>query len=48
LHRLEENIGSTNIVLTADELAKINTTVNGITLVGDRYPEVLEKQIDRS
>ena len=47
LHRLEENIGSTNIVLTADELAKINATVNGITLVGDRYPEVLEKQIDR-
>ncbi|MCE7063848.1 aldo/keto reductase [Dyadobacter sp. CY326] len=48
LHRLEENIGSTNIVLTTDEIAKINTTVNGITLVGDRYPEVLEKQIDRS
>ncbi|OWK70464.1 aldo/keto reductase [Pedobacter sp. AJM] len=47
LHRLEENIGSTNIVLTADELAKINTTVNEIKLVGERYPEVLEKQIDR-
>jgi aryl-alcohol dehydrogenase-like predicted oxidoreductase len=47
LHRLEENIGSTEIVLTADELTKINTTVGGITLVGDRYPEVLEKQIDR-
>ena len=47
LHRLEENIGSVNIVLTADELTKIETTVNGITLVGDRYPEVLEKQIDR-
>jgi len=47
LHRLEENIGSINVVLTADELAKINTTVNGITLVGDRYPEFLEKQIDR-
>lgn len=47
LHRLEENIGSTNIVLTTDELAKIDTTVNGITLVGDRYPEFLEKQIDK-
>ncbi|WP_448103653.1 aldo/keto reductase [Pedobacter panaciterrae] len=47
LHRLEENIGSTNIVLTTDELAKIETTVNGITLVGDRYPEFLEKQIDK-
>lgn len=48
LHRLEENIGSTNIVLTVEELAKINTTVNAIPLVGERYPEVLEKQIDRS
>ena len=48
LNRLEENIGSTDIVLTTDELGKINTTVNGITLVGERYPEVLEKQIDRS
>jgi aryl-alcohol dehydrogenase-like predicted oxidoreductase len=48
LNRLEENIGSVNIVLTADELEKINTIVNEITLVGERYPEVLEKQIDRS
>jgi aryl-alcohol dehydrogenase-like predicted oxidoreductase len=47
LHRLEENIGSTTIVFTADELAEINSTVNAITLVGDRYPEFLEKQIDK-
>lgn len=47
LHRLEENIGSTEIVLTDDELAQIDKTVRGITLVGDRYPEFLEKQIDR-
>ena len=47
LHRLEENIGSINIVLTVGELAKIDTTVNGITLAGDRYPEFLEKQIDK-
>lgn len=47
LHRLEENIDSTNIILTTDELVEIDKTVNGITLVGDRYPEFLEKQIDR-
>jgi len=47
LHRLEENISSTSIILTADELAKINATVSGITLLGDRYPEFLEKQIDK-
>jgi len=47
LHRLEENIGSLDVVLTAGELAEINNTVNGITVVGDRYPEVLAKQIDK-
>ena len=47
LHRLEENIASTTIVLTNDELKRINKTVNGITLVGNRYPEFLEKQIDK-
>ncbi|MCS3532874.1 aldo/keto reductase [Chryseobacterium sp. JUb7] len=47
LHRLEENIASTEVILTEDELAKIDKTVKGITLVGDRYPEFLEKQIDR-
>lgn len=47
IHRLEENIGSVSIELTADELAMINTTVSAIPLEGDRYPEVLGKQIDR-
>jgi aryl-alcohol dehydrogenase-like predicted oxidoreductase len=47
LHRLEENIGSTNVVLTTEDIIKIDTTVNGIAIVGDRYPEFLEKQIDR-
>lgn len=47
LHRLEENIASTDVLLTADDLVKINTTVNGITIAGDRYPEFLEKQIDK-
>ncbi|WP_295219967.1 aldo/keto reductase [uncultured Chryseobacterium sp.] len=48
LHRLEENIESTKVVFTADELTNINATVDAITLIGDRYPEVLAKQIDRS
>ncbi|MEI2273556.1 aldo/keto reductase [Sphingobacterium sp. ML3W] len=47
LHRLKENIGSTNILLTTDELSKINTSVNGISIQGDRYPEILDKQIDK-
>jgi len=47
LHRLEENIASTNVVLTTDDLVKIDTAINGITLAGDRYPEFLAKQIDK-
>lgn len=47
LHRLEENIGSTNVILTADDLANIDAKVNGITLAGDRYPQFLEQQIDK-
>ncbi|WP_294243675.1 aldo/keto reductase [uncultured Chryseobacterium sp.] len=47
LHRLEENIGSTALVLSADELAGIDARVSGITLSGDRYPQFLEEQIDK-
>jgi hypothetical protein len=28
----------------ANELVKIDTTINGIALLGDRYPEVQEKK----
>lgn len=47
LHRLEENIGSTNVILTADDLADIDAKVSGITLAGDRYPQFLAQQIDK-
>ncbi|MCF0049314.1 aldo/keto reductase [Dyadobacter sp. LJ53] len=40
LSRLEENIGSATLVLTADELGQINTAVDAITLVGSRDPEM--------
>ncbi len=46
LHRLEENISSTEVVLTAGELAAIDAKVSGIILSGDRYPQFLEEQID--
>jgi aryl-alcohol dehydrogenase-like predicted oxidoreductase len=44
LNRLEENIGAANISLTADELNEINTALKNIKVVGDRYPEELEKR----
>lgn len=44
LHRLEENNGAASVVLTAPEVADINTALAKITIAGDRYPEELEKR----
>ncbi|KQS40987.1 aldo/keto reductase [Pedobacter sp. Leaf194] len=38
LHRLQENIGGTDILLSNDELNKINITLANIKIVGERYP----------
>jgi aryl-alcohol dehydrogenase-like predicted oxidoreductase len=43
LSRLDENIGSVAIQLTADDLREINTAASKITVEGDRYPEHLQK-----
>ncbi|UOE59125.1 aldo/keto reductase [Priestia filamentosa] len=44
LNRLEENLNSSNIKLTSEELNDINSATSKITLMGDRYPEELEKR----
>lgn len=38
LHRLQENIGATNIVLTHAEWDQINARLGTITITGERYP----------
>jgi aryl-alcohol dehydrogenase-like predicted oxidoreductase len=43
LSRLDENIGSVAIKLTADELREIDSAASKITVEGARYPEKLEK-----
>jgi pyridoxine 4-dehydrogenase len=47
LSRLEENIGAASIVLSAEELAQIDTALHGIAIVGDRYPAHLQQRVDR-
>jgi aryl-alcohol dehydrogenase-like predicted oxidoreductase len=47
LHRLEENIGAANVVLTPDDLRGIETAVSGVTVQGARYPEHLERMTGR-
>lgn len=44
LPRLEENIGSVNVNLTAEELSKLNAALEDIKVIGERYPEELEKR----
>ena len=43
LHRLEENIGATNIELTADELREIERATSNASMQGERYPEHIEQ-----
>ena len=39
ISRLQENLGSLDVSFTAEELASIKTTLDGIAIMGERYPE---------
>jgi aryl-alcohol dehydrogenase-like predicted oxidoreductase len=39
IHRLEENLGSASVELTADDLEEINTAASNIPIQGERLPE---------
>jgi len=43
LERLDENIGAAAIELTADDLIEIDCAAAQIKVMGDRYPEAMEK-----
>lgn len=45
--RLEENIGSVNVELSAEDLLEIDYAASKISLVGDRYPEKYARMISR-
>ena len=47
LERLEENLGAADLELSADDLAEIDTAAAEITVEGDRYPEAMQRMIDR-
>lgn len=46
-HRLEENLGATQIGLTADDLSDIDRAASQIEVHGARYPEHLQKLVGR-
>jgi aryl-alcohol dehydrogenase-like predicted oxidoreductase len=47
LHRLEENIGAAAVELTPDDLRQIDNAAAKIPVQGERYPENLQKLINR-
>ncbi len=46
-HRLEENIGAADLMLSADDLRQIDEAAAKIVVQGERYPEASQKLIDR-
>jgi aryl-alcohol dehydrogenase-like predicted oxidoreductase len=47
LHRLQENLGAVEVPLTADDLREIDSAASRIEVHGARYPEHLQKMVDR-
>jgi aryl-alcohol dehydrogenase-like predicted oxidoreductase len=47
LHRLEENIGAAAFELTPDDLRQIDSATSKIPVQGARYPENLQKLVNR-
>jgi aryl-alcohol dehydrogenase-like predicted oxidoreductase len=47
LHRLEENLGAADVELTANDLARIERSLAGIEVQGDRYPQSHQRFVNR-
>jgi len=47
MHRLEENLGGCKIELSFEELSRIEDAASKIAIVGARYPEYMQKTIER-
>jgi aryl-alcohol dehydrogenase-like predicted oxidoreductase len=47
LHRLEENLGATEVYLTAADLAEIDAQMAGISIEGERYPKAMAAMVGR-
>jgi aryl-alcohol dehydrogenase-like predicted oxidoreductase len=47
LHRLQENLAATHVELTRDDLAEITAASDQVDVRGDRYPEHMQRWINR-
>ena len=47
LHRLEENLRAADLELTSDDLREIDAATSRIAIQGHRYPESMQRLVDR-
>ena len=47
LERLEENLGSVTLELTPEDVAELDSASTSVQVQGDRYPEAMQRMIDR-
>jgi len=47
LERLDENLASADVTLTDEELAELDDASASVQVQGDRYPEAMQRMIDR-
>ncbi len=47
VHRLEENLAASQLTLTTEELAEITQAAAAVDIQGERYPEHLQRLVDR-
>jgi aryl-alcohol dehydrogenase-like predicted oxidoreductase len=47
LSRLDENLGSAELTLTVEDLAELDQASTEVKVVGDRYPESLQRMVNR-
>ena len=47
LERLDENLGAADLELTPEDLADLDSASSEVQVVGDRYPEAMQRMIDR-
>jgi aryl-alcohol dehydrogenase-like predicted oxidoreductase len=47
IERLEENLGAAELQLTSEDLVRLDEASAHIQIVGERYPEAMQRMIDR-
>ena len=47
LTRLDENLGATEVTLTPEDLEELDEASTQVKIVGDRYPEAMQRMVNR-